>query len=74
MAPRYGLLAAVFFVGRGPSHATRACERVSLAMPRHRGGMAPRYGLLAAVFFVGRGPSHATRACERVSLAIEGEL
>ena len=38
--PRYGngsvlgSRTAPFIVGRGPSHATRACERVSLAMLR----------------------------------------
>ncbi len=33
--PRYGCGGRLpFIVGRGPSDATRACERVSLAMPR----------------------------------------
>ena len=34
--PRYGSAEDIArrTVGRGPSHATRACERVSLAMPK----------------------------------------
>ena len=63
-----------FTVGLGPSHATRACERVSLAMPRapqHSRGTGPRATVKKNVpFTVGLGPSHATRACERVSLAM----
>ena len=31
-APALRLKSVPFTVGRGPSHATRACERVSLAM------------------------------------------
>ena len=67
------------FVGRGPSHATRAGERVPLAMHRmqrrffvqsnDRGGQAPALRKKRHVT-VGRGPSHATRAGERVPLAM----
>ena len=56
-----------FIVGRGPSHATRACERVSLAMQRSR-GTGPRATVKKTVpFIVGRGPvpRHAAIAGDR---------
>ena len=63
-------------VGRGPSHATRAGERVSLASDRARArqrsrGTGPRATVKKTPpLIVGLGPSHATRACERVPLAM----
>ena len=67
---------APFNVGLGPSHATRACERVPLAMlrsTRRSRGTGPRATVSGTVtiknapFTVGRGPvpRHATIAGDR---------
>ena len=47
--------AILFTVGLGPSDATRACERVSLAMQRSR-RPGPRATKKNATLTVGRGP------------------
>ena len=60
---------APFIVGRGPSHATRASERVSLAIARARAlqrsrRTGPRATIKNAPLIVGRGPvpRHRSRA------------
>ena len=64
--PRYGCRGRFpFTVGLGPSDATRACERVPLAMPRSR-GTGPRATVSkTAPFTVGRGPVPRRASIER---------
>ena len=74
LSPRCGEKTLPLHVGLGPSHATRACERVSLAMQRSR-GTGPRAtvknGLLHRSCGEKTPPLHRrARACPSPSFAL----